>query len=224
MSGRTHGFTLVELMVVVAIAAVVTTVGFIAGRAGKANANLRSSVFELAIRLTGQRSTALDEQQDRVVVIVDAPDNDASKCSITSEAGCARYFVLAPDAGWLLSGFDPSSPATKAAVLEQQPMPRHVRLRLSAAGSHPAAPFDAVNALDTELVTTCGTNQACFAIRFTSDGTVEPIAPDGSAVEKPGLAAVFTGDETQDGNVTALGGDKGILIGFPTGIVRTYPF
>ncbi len=216
-----RGFTLIELAVVVAIAAVLAGIGFFVARSGKANANMASATYELAIRLTGQRAEALADGLDRVVVLVDAPANDASSCGTFDSASCLRYFVLRnPTAAWTLAAFNPASPAVNAELLEQRSMPSGVRFHLPARSALAARPFQKVVILDLQLSGACGTPaRTCFAIRFTGDGDVRPVYPAAPSPVKAGLALVLGST-----NAGAAGETKGIVVGFPSGIVRTFPY
>ncbi len=216
---------MIEVAVVLAIVAVLGGIGVYVARAGKANASMASATYELAIRLTGQRAEALDDGLDHLVVLVDAPGNDARSCGVLSDSACFRYFVLRnPAAGWQLSAFDPSSPAgagTNAAeVLEQRSMPSGVRLHLPAAGARPLRPFQTVVIEDPDLQGTCAT-RTCFAVRFTGGGDVRPVYPATATPVKTGLALVLGSTATTE---TRAGETKGVVIGFPSGIVRTFPF
>jgi prepilin-type N-terminal cleavage/methylation domain-containing protein len=220
-----RGFTLIEVAVVLAIVAVLAGLGFLVARAGRANASMASAAYELAIRLTGQRAEALDDGLDHLVVLVDAPGNDARSCGALSDAACFRYFVLRnPGAGWRLSDFDPTSPggtgANVAEVLEERSMPTGVRLHLPAAGAHPLRPFQTVTIQDPALKGTCA-GRTCFAVRFTGGGDVRPVYPDTATPVKTGVALVLGSNATSE---TAAGATKGIVVGFPSGIVRTFPF
>lgn len=218
---------MIELAVVLAIIAVLAGMGFLVARSGRANANMASAAYELAIRLTGQRAEALGDGVDRVVVLVDAPDNDASGCGTFSDASCLRYFVLRnPAAGWSLGAFDPASPAgsgTNAAeILEQRSMPTGVRFHMPARSALAPRPFQNVVILDAQLGGACGTPvRPCFAIRFTGDGDVRPVYPSAAAPVKAGLALVLGSNAISE---SRAGETKGIVVGFPSGIVRTFPF
>ena len=215
---------MIEVAVVLAIVAVLAGLGFFVARAGRANASMASAAYELAIRLTGQRAEALDDGFDHLVVLVDAPGNDARNCGVLSDASCFRYFVLRNvGAGWQLSAFDPASPAgtgaNAAEVLEQRSMPTGVRLHVPAAGAHPLRPFQTVTIQDPALLGTCAT-RTCFAVRFTGGGDVRPVYPGAATPVKSGLALVLGSNATEG----RAGNTKGIVVGFPSGIVRTFPF
>jgi prepilin-type N-terminal cleavage/methylation domain-containing protein len=218
-----RGFTMIELAVVLAIVAVLAGMGFFVARAGRANANMASAAYELAIRLTGQRAEALADGLDRIVVVVDAPDNDARNCGTFNSVSCLRYFVLRnPTAAWTLNAFNPASPAVNAEILEQRTMPTGVRFHLPARSALAARPFQKVVILDLQLSGACGpSGLTCFAIRFTGDGDVRPVYPAAASPVKTGLALVLGSNATSE---TRAGETKGIVVGFPSGIVRTFPF
>lgn len=210
---------MIEAAVVVAIVAILAGMGFFVARAGRANANMASATYELAIRLTGQRAEALADGLDRVVVMVDAPSNDASSCGTFNSASCLRYFVLRnPTAAWTLGAFNPASPAVNAELLEQRSMPTGVRFHLPARSALAPRPFQKAVILDLQLSGACA-GRTCFAIRFTGDGEVRPVYLSAATPVKTGLALVLGSTATG-----AAGETKGIVVGFPSGIVRTFPY
>ena len=218
MSSR-RGFTLIELVIISAVVLILAFASFSTFRAARRNSSVSATSWEVALRVQGLRAQAMSEQRDLLAVVVDAPDNDASACRLTNEAGCARVFVLAePTPAWTLAAFDPATPAVEASYVDAFALPPNVRFHVPAAGGHPALPFDNVTILDGDLTGTCPGNRLCFAIRFGPRGVVAGEFAGGvGPIPKPGYAIAFGSEMTDE----TLGAErKGFLVSFPAGIVR----
>lgn len=207
---RRHGFTLIELMVVLAIVGILAGVAFGVSQAAQSNANLGSATFELALKLSGLKAQAISDQDDYLVVLLDGTDPAA--CSAFAQGSCTRYYVLrTPTASWTLAGFNPTSPGANAAYVDHVAMPRGVRLHEAATGV-PPAPFAAIPMFDSALTATVAGKRR-FAIRFGRDGTVSAEGATG----KPGYAFALTT------SVDSPAADRrGMVVAFPAGIVRTF--
>jgi type II secretory pathway pseudopilin PulG len=209
------------MMVVVGIVGVLAALAFSVSRAAARNVYLRQAANELAMRATGLRTTALGAGQDHLLVVVDAPGNDASQCGMWNSVSCARYFILSsPTAGWTLAAFDPALPTANASLVDTQVLPKGARFFLAPAYPAPPAPFANVAVFDARFTASCGGSR-CFAIRFTQTGTVRAEQPGGGSVRAPGFAFVLASDAEIEG----AGGDhRGVLIGFPTGVVKSFAY
>jgi prepilin-type N-terminal cleavage/methylation domain-containing protein len=218
---RKTGFTLIELMIVLAVVAVLAALSTSWVRAANRNASVSATASDLAIVLAGMRSYAMSEGQDYLLVVVDAPGSDARACGWWDTSHCAKYFVLAsPKPTWTIGGFNPDSPGTEANVVRSEVMPRGIHLDALATYA-PPAPFDTVVVNDPDLTATCVGGSKCFAVRFTLRGEAAPVYASGGTTPKIGYAFVLGTDL----NVETKGAYRtGLLVSFPGGIVKTTAF
>ena len=209
------------MMLVVVIVGILAALAYSVSRAAARNVQLVQAANELGIRAVGLRSTALGAGFDHLLVVVDAPGNDASQCGIWNSTSCARYFILRePTAAWTLGAFDPANPGVNANLVETNYLPKGARFFVAGGYHAPPVPFANVAVFDNRFSTTCG-GSSCFAIRFTQGGTVRAEQPGGGRLTAPGYAFVLASDAELEG----AGGDhRGVVIGFPTGVVKSFAY
>ncbi|ABC80407.1 prepilin-type N-terminal cleavage/methylation domain-containing protein [Anaeromyxobacter dehalogenans] len=211
MDRRRHGFTLVEAAIVIAVIAALAALAGSSFAAAKRNANAASAAFDLGLRLQALKTQALNEQRELVAVLTNAADGTGEGCGFFSEQNCVRLFVLEPEAGWSLAGFDPASPASQAAVVDTVALPQGQFFDLGQAGVAADAPFDQVKVFDP-AVTTDGR----LAIRFGANGEVRPVYAGASHPYLGGVAlALATSAELGAGH------RRRVVVSFPTGILKT---
>jgi len=221
---RQRGFTLLEMMVTVAIVAIVAGLAFVGLRAARRNASVGSASFELVLKLEGLRTKALAEQRDHLAVLV---AGDGGACGLLRSEGCVRLFVLAaPAAAWALEDFSPADAgasleaAPRGEVVDRIVLPTGLALHGAAAGIAGRPPFANVEAWDADLDATCGAVR-CVAFRFQANGEVRGETPDGTVVRKPGhIVALATDLEGESGAAER----RAVLVSFPSGIVKSYTY
>lgn len=209
---RTQGFTLLELAVTIALIGILATVAYGVSRASYRNANLGSTVFEMAALLGGLKTSAITEQQEYLFIVTDA--TDAAGCNALG-TGCGEYVVArAPSAPYTLANV-----RSLATVIERGYFPRDVIL-VTPSGT-PPPPLASVPYYATQLTTSAAPTR--FAIRFLRDGTVTGVS-SGAAGPWPGYAfALGPNDVANPTRALGRAGDrKAIAVAFPSGVVRTY--
>jgi prepilin-type N-terminal cleavage/methylation domain-containing protein len=220
-----RGFTVIELVTVVAIIAVLAAVAYGVQRAAQRNASLGRATFELIQRLRGVRAKALTEQRDYVVVFQNSASADALDCSVFGGGDlCARWWVLRADPTWDFGTFAPGTTMGGGAErVEDGVMPQGVHLGTVAdfPGFVAPAPFAGVTLADADLTRACAA-RTCFAIRFRANGVVAPIYADPAVTPaKAGYAFGLTSRLAQDSRAFE---SRVVLVSFPSGIVKSFTF
>jgi prepilin-type N-terminal cleavage/methylation domain-containing protein len=216
---RNGGFTLLELVITVAIMGILATAAYAYMRSASRNADLSAAASELSLLLSGLPTVALSDGRDQVLVFTDAANNDATGCRWTNLSACSRYFHLDElDPAWALASFDATDPDENATVVDSWVMPRGVQLHPTSTAV-PPAPFSNIPLFAPAFTTTCTGNHTCFAIRFTAAGDVLPEPVDvAPTVPAPGYAMVLVG-----GAGTTPGGDRrAVVVTSPSGIVKSF--
>ncbi len=218
-----RGFTLLEMLIVVAIVGIMAALGYGISRAATRNVYLAQAASELTLRATGLRSVALGDGKDYLLVVVDAPGNDASRCTWANSSACARYFILYSPQNFVLDSFDPSTPGAYASVADIFYLPRGARFYAGVSSySAPPAPFGNLAVFDSRFYGTCVGGMKCLAFHYTANGRVYAEQPAGGAPPTaPGLAFVLASDAELENS----GGDhRGVLVGFPSGVAKTWAY
>ncbi len=222
MRASRRGFTLLELMVVVAIVAVVAALVVWQGRSARRNADLASGAYELALRIGGLKARAMADGREHVLVVADTDTDDGCR---QSEIYCGRIVVLrSPDPTFptvFQSGWNPDAPTAFGELVDDgaaQRVARNARFDLGSPW-RPPPPFAGVAAFDGNVLFTCAGGRRCFAIRFLPDGEVRPVIRAGVPIPA-GFAFVLR----QIDKASAAADRRAIFISFPTGIVKSAAF
>jgi prepilin-type N-terminal cleavage/methylation domain-containing protein len=209
-----RGFTLVEMAIALAVVAILAAVAAAAFPGARRNASVGSTAFDLAVRLQGLKTKAMDDQRNYVYVLANPAGDVSTGCGLLSQSSCFRWFLLYdPTTAWTLSSFDVANPGTNISVEDTGSFPAGVVLDVAAAGTASPAPFATVKQLDTHVLENCNGSSACLAIRFSANGEVVPVYASGQSGTLQGVAfglATDTGTER-----------RALLVTFPTGLVKS---
>ncbi len=217
-----RGFTLLEMMVVVAVIAIVGSLVVYQGLSARQAATIAGGAYDLALRLGGLKARAMAEGQEYLLVVTDTAD--AAGCR-DQQTKCGRVLVLRkPDAALALAGFTPDPPITGAEWVGDEGgigyLPRGTQFDLASTW-RPPVPFDAITAFDSTVLATCAGGRACFGIRFRPDGEVRPVLPAGTSPPGPGGFAFVLRPLDLSSRAAER---RGLFISFPAGLVKTAAF
>ena len=180
-----RGFTLVELAVAMAVAAILAALAAVGLQRFKPRAGLSSSAAQLTALLNAARQNALATGRDTVVMIFPQFQNPIGGTGrvVLYEDGNFDFFN--PGAPANFSGYDPADPAAagRADVLETLDLPRDVTFGLGGlAAPALAAPYNLINAAACSFCAPGGDGRG--ALVFNSRGRAlfyqasgAPIAP-----------------------------------------------
>lgn len=222
---RLPGFTLIEMAIVMAVAAALAVVTGATLVHAQRNAGAGATAYEISLRFQGLKTRALQEQRDYAAVFINPDQDDGSNCRSGSAVNCTRMIVLsAPPGNWTLDGFDPRTPGL--VIDDDVWFDRPIVLDTGAAGAAAAAPFATITQLPTPMQAGCKASPTvttkCYAIRFGADGTVGPIYPGAAPASPPdGISLGITTDAQRQ---LLRSHRRAVLITFPTGIIRTYAY
>jgi prepilin-type N-terminal cleavage/methylation domain-containing protein len=218
MRRKIHGFTMLEVMVVVVIIGILATLTVQYGRSAKQAGDLASVAWELSIRASALRARAMSANKDFVLVLVDTADPAGCQSDLMK---CGKAVVFSsPKPTFAISGFNPDPPYATVDYEEELRLPRNSQFDTTSVWTAPA-PFASVTAMDSGILTTCTGGRKCFALRFRLDGLVEPVLP-GAALTPPRAGFAFL--------LRPVFGESGaaerraLFVSFPTGIVKTAVF
>lgn len=213
-----RGFTLLEVVVVMAIAALLAGLVVSYGKSARQASTFASTAWDLALRMSSLSARAMSANKDHVLVVVDAEDPEACR---TNERKCGKALVFSsPTAAFAISGFATEPPYVNASFEEELRLPRNSQLDLASTW-RPPAPFASVTAMDSEIMATCANGKRCFAIRYRLDGEVEPVIPTPPlSAARAGFAVVLKPVFSESGAEQR----RAIFVSFPTGIVKTAAF
>lgn len=207
-----RGFTLIEVMVAVAIAGVIAAMGVAFWRSMGKNASVGDAAMGIAAELNGARVMAMREGVPVGALVMDTLNNDPATC-MADRRNCLRICVVRdPVAGWSAVTSNPGAAALGDCTINTN----GVRFQLADVRA-PPAPFAALAPNDPALVPVVA-GRRVLALRFDPNGTVAPMPTAAGAPLANGVAVLISSD-AQNAAVT-----KGVVVAFPYGLVRTYSY
>ncbi len=215
---RHSGFTLIELVVTVAIAGIIASAAIAFWRSAVKNAASGDAAFDIAARLGALRPAAMRDGRTWVGVVVDAAGNDPSKCSFMSQFACAATCVLSDvQTGFDIKTFKVGVPPTGAVLDECIFYGNGVRFQTTSPPT-PPPPFDGFVVNDPLVVQALNDGRTALAVRFEPDGSVYPFLAGGATTPPPGVVL------SVGSNAVAAAAQREVVVTFPFGMIRTFGF
>lgn len=215
MKRAARGFTLIEVVVTVAIIAVIAALAYTRLEPMKSRATLQGTAADVSALLHNARQNALATGRHTVVMFF--PDQ------VNPDGGTGRIMVYEDAASnFFLTGASPNFAdwdATKiagvgsTALLAHVDLPRGVQLSLAgtSAPTFPA-PFSAITASACGFCGTGGDHRG--AIRFDSRGRAAFFNGNGAALDVPGASVGLSG--------ASIKGIQFLIVTPATGAVKAY--
>jgi prepilin-type N-terminal cleavage/methylation domain-containing protein len=216
MRAIARGFTLLEMMVVVAIMLILGGLVVWYGRSARQAATIATGAYELVLQIGGLKARAMAAGKDHLLVLTDTPDPAAC---VRDERRCGRVLVLSdPQPGFTIQNFNPEPPYAGVSLEDSGYLPRNSKFELTSTWRAPA-PFDAIAPWDAGVRTTCAGGVACFAIRFRANGEIKAELP-APGPDRRGFAFVIAPHDIP----SRAAERRGVFVSFPAGIVKTGSF
>lgn len=212
--GRARGFTLLEMMVVVAIVVTLATMAWSAFGRQKPRQTLNGFALELrALVLSARQNAFATGKRTLVLVFPDQATGNGTGRLVVYQDGDASFFSSAAAVNF--GNFKPASPAAGARgeIVEVLDLPAHVTIGPAAGqgtGATMRAPFDGI-AIDTRCGFCTGAG-ARGAIAFDPAGGATFHSGNGAALERPsGASLSVTADDAAEVRTLAVAAATGAL-------------